>query len=260
MGLTGFLLRALKALSLVLRYNVAVRGIIPQWPGEKRVRRHDAKDTPMKKKGTIIVLSLLAMGMMLNACGSASSTSTPPAPAFVLLPESTATMLPPTPSPTPWPLQVELGEWSHQISREKLLELVPGKSTLQDLYALVGLPSARADFPSGVALRYASELGKLPHAVLVDGVTGKVLFVAIDDFSKNFFYLSGLTYKYGNPVLAVTINTRDHLFFTDAGMAIIADEEDHNDIWYGQFFPKEMTLDDYRSHQGFMKETFAFTP
>lgn len=175
-------------------------------------------------------------------------------------PEPTATVLLPTLTPTPWPLQVEVGEWSRQVSREKLLELTPGESTLQDLFALVGYPSARADYPSGVVLRYASELGKLPHTVLVDGITGRVLLVSIYDFHKNFIYLSGLTYKYGEPVLADTIHTRDHLFFSVAGIALITDDKDNNDIWYVQFFPKETSLDDYQAHQGYWRETFAFTP
>jgi len=153
-----------------------------------------------------------------------------------------------------------MGEWSRPVSREKLLELAPGESTLQDLITLVGYPSARADCPSGVVLRYASELGKLPHTVLVDGITGKVLFVSIYDFHRNFIYLSGLIYKYGEPVLADTIYTRDHLFFPGAGIALITDDEDNNDIWYLQLLPKGATLDDYRAHQGYWLETFAFTP
>ncbi len=218
----------------------------------------------MKKSETIIFMALVAVGLTSSACKPVSPTSPSiPMPA-TLMPtsalESTATVTLPTPTPTRWPLQVELGEWSRQVSREKLLQLVPGKSTLQDLYTLVGCPSARADFLSGVTLRYASELGKLPHVVLVEGLTGKVLVVSVYDFNKNFFYLSGLTYKYGKPVLAETIYTRNHLFFTGAGIALITDGKDNNDIWYAQFFTKETTLDDYRAHQGYWRETFAFTP
>ncbi len=218
----------------------------------------------MKKLKIIILLALVILGPTLSACRPISpappSSPVPSAPIPISTAESTVTVPLPTPSPTSWPLQVELGEWSRSVSREKLLELVPGKSTLQDLYALAGHPSARADFPSGVALRYASELGKLPHVVLVDGLTGKVLLVSIYDFSKNFLYLPSPTYKYGKPVLADTIYTRHHLFFTGAGLALITDGKDNNDIWYAQFFPKETTIDDYRIHQGYWRETFAFTP
>ncbi len=213
----------------------------------------------MRKSKASIFLASVITGLTLSACRPAFPTpvsnSTPTS-----ISGPTVTMPLPTLSPTPWPLQVELGEWSRQVSREKLLELVPGKSTLQDLYALVGHPGARADYPSGVVLRYASELGKLPHVVLVDGMTGKVLLVSIYDFHKNFFYLSGFVSKYGEPVLAHAGYGRDRLFFPGAGVALITDSKDRNDILYAQLFPKETSLNDCRAHQGYWQETFAFTP
>ena len=198
-----------------------------------------------------MIIDLIIVGLVLAGCGSLSLTSLPvPSPVIS------------TPSPTPWLLQVKLVDWDEQepISREQLLQLVPNESTLQDMYALVGYPSAKANLSNGVVLRYASELGKLPHTVLVDGVTGKVLFVAVYDFHKNFFYLSTLKAKYGEPVFADTIYQRDHLFFPESGVAVITGHDDNNDIWHVQYLPMGTTLEDYRENQGYWAETFAFTP
>ena len=168
------------------------------------------------------------MGLTITACSPTDATLSP-SPIFTLA-SVTAT---PMSDPTPWPLQVEMrdsGNWDARRAREQLLELVPGESTLQDLYSLVGYPDWRRDFPSGVALRYASELGKLPHVVLVDGVTGKVLLVSVYNHNNEFYSLVTIKSMYGEPTLASTIYTRDHLLFTNAGIAIIAGSEDNNDI------------------------------
>jgi hypothetical protein len=125
---------------------------------------------------------------------------------------------------------------------------------------LVGYPSAKRDLSSGLVLRYASELGKLPHTVLVDGITGEVLSVAVFDFHGNFFHLSSLEAQYEEPVLADTIYRRNHLFFPESDIAMITDLKDTNRIWYVQYLPKGTTLEDYQANQGYWEETLAFTP
>ena len=96
--------------------------------------------------------------------------------------------------------------------------------------------------------------------VLVDGVTGKVLCVAVFDFHKNFFYLLSLKAQYGEPVLVDTADIRNHLFFPEADVAAITDLKDSDDIWYVQYLPRGTTLEDYQANQGYWRETFAFTP
>jgi len=147
-----------------------------------------------------------------------------------------------------------------KASRETLLQVRPGVSTLQDLYALVGRPDAQKDLPNGIALRYPSELGKLPHVVVVDASTGTVAAVALYNHNNAFFSMADLKQQYGEPVLADTINSRDHLFFAGDGMAVIVGHTDYNDLWYVQRLSDDMTLDEYRAHEGYWQETFAFTP
>jgi hypothetical protein len=159
-------------------------------------------------------------------------------------------------------IQVQLASPTEQhiITREALLQIVPGTSTLQDVYALVGHPSASRDFPNSIALRYASEVAKLPHVIVVDNATGMVLVVATYNHNNDFFSLAALEQQYGQSAVTNTINSRNHLFFAGQGVAAIVSHTDHNDIWYVQRLNSSQSAEDYRAHEGYWRETFAFTP
>lgn len=176
----------------------------------------------------------------------ASETASPTS-----LPESVASM-------KPWPLLVQMseeGNISHP-SVEQLMQVVPGKTDLEDLYTLVGHPAQRRDFPIGALLMYQSVWIKSPHVVMVDGVSGKVMMVAIENVSRPYFSMSNLKAIYGESFVADV--PRDSLFFPGEGIATISSEA--NGLIYVLLLPREMTLSSYQEHQGFEQEVFAFTP
>lgn len=146
------------------------------------------------------------------------------------------------------------------ISREGLLHIVPGATSLEDLYRLAGYPTATRTLTNTVALRYPSELGKLPHIVVVDAVTGKVMAISVYNHNNDFFSLAQVKAQFGEPVVADTIYSRDHLFFPGKGVAVIVKHDNPSDLWYVQSLPRDITLEEYRAHEGYWQETFAFAP
>lgn len=146
-----------------------------------------------------------------------------------------------------------------KASPENLSQLIPGTSTLQDLYTTVGYPQRRKDYPEGIALLYPSQWVKDPHVVLLDGITGKVLVVSIENISRPIFSLINLKARYGEPIRVYT-DGRDYLFFPNSGLAAIVDSRDNSQIFYIQVLPKNMTVEFYRIHQGFGQTTFGFVP
>lgn len=143
-----------------------------------------------------------------------------------------------------------------QPTIEQLAQIVPGETTLDELYLLAGYPVRRKDFPTGVALMYPSIWLKTPHVILVDGVDGTVLMVAIENVSRPLFSLPSLKATYGEST--VIDLPRNHLFFQNKGVATISNEA--NGLLYVVMLPKEFTLNDYEERQGFAQEIFAFTP
>lgn len=146
------------------------------------------------------------------------------------------------------------------ITREALLRIDPDATSLEDLYKLIGYPTATKTLTNTIALRYPSELGKLPHIVVVQVATGKVMAISIYNHNIEFFSLAQLKTQYGEPVVADTIYSRDHLFFPGKGVAAIVQHDNPNDLWYVQSLPRNMTLEEYRARKGYWQETFAFTP
>ncbi len=147
-----------------------------------------------------------------------------------------------------------------RATREVLLQIDPRTVSLEDLYQLIGHPTAKETLSDTIALRYSSELGKLPHIVVVDSTTGKILAISVYNHNNAFFSLAQLKARYGEPVVADTIYSRDHLFFPEKGVAAIVNHDDPSDLWYVQLLPRDTTLDEYRAHKGYWQETFAFTP
>ena len=192
--------------------------------------------------------------------------STPPIVATQNIIPPTVTTTPsnvpaPTATPVVWPLQIQLDSEDQptKASMNNLLQLAPGTSTLADLYATVGYPHKRRDFASGIALEYPSLWVKSPYVVVVDGKTGTVMVVSIENVSKPIFSLPHLKAMYGEPKIAYA-DARDYLFFENAGIAAIAYPNGSDKLLYVQLLPKDMTPDEYKAHQGYWQETFSFVP
>lgn len=157
-----------------------------------------------------------------------------------------------------WPLAIQFDDADHPMkaSVDTLLQLTPGVSTLQEMYNSVGYPRKRKDFPDSVALLYPSLWVKSPHVIILDGKSGKVMVVAIENVSKPIFSLSHLKQVYGEPTVAYS-DTRDYYLFPNTGIAAIV----YNDkIEYIQLLPKNITVDEYQKHQGYWQQTFSFVP
>jgi hypothetical protein len=164
-----------------------------------------------------------------------------------------------TPAPvlklTPWPLEIEIGTTTNKTTPTcaQLTQIEPGKSTLEDVYAILGYPDRRRDFSTGIVLGYGSQHIKFNHIVLIDGITGDVKLVGIVN-CDNFGRLLCTTFneEYGEPVLAVTNGNRKHWFFEDHDIADTG--------MIRQILPPGTTLEQYRDHNGYFDESYAFTP
>jgi hypothetical protein len=210
--------------------------------------------TKVYDKASLTMLILV----MLTACQATerpipTPISTLTAPTSYMQPVSSPATQPlPTPSPTLWPLEIITLEETIPTCAQ-LLQLEPGKSTLQDVYRLVGYPNYKRDLPSGIALGYYSKHIKFKHIVLVNGVTGEVLLVGIVVYNElECPSLETLRAQYGEPILAVTNGNRRHWFFEGHN---IADTE-----MVLQILPPEITLAEYQRHNGYLDESYAFTP
>jgi hypothetical protein len=113
----------------------------------------------------LVLVMLMACQVTGQSIPKPISTSTLPTPHMQPV-SSPATQPLPTPSPTPWPLEIITVQETVPTCTQ-LLQLVPGKSTLQDVYKLVGYPNHKRDLPSGIALGYYSKHIKFKHIVLV---------------------------------------------------------------------------------------------
>lgn len=144
------------------------------------------------------------------------------------------------------------------------MQLVPGQSTLEDLYNVVGYPSWRRDFHTGVALRYASGDMKWNHVVVVDGVSGVVTLVAVVAMPRiqagpavTCVDVSKLKAEYGLPQLVMQNNGGwDYLLFENQGLGLMDDANSQ----IVQFLPPGTTMAEYQSHSGYGQESTAFTP
>jgi hypothetical protein len=99
------------------------------------------------------------------------------------------------------------------VIREALLRIDPDATSLEDLYQLIGHPTATKALTNTVALRYPSGLGKLPHIVVIDAA-GK----AQRSQQSQQCFSARLRLK-GKLIVADTI-TRAITFFQ--GLAIVA--------------------------------------
>jgi hypothetical protein len=179
-------------------------------------------------------------------------TSTIPLLEMPSLSETPTTTPTPTLRPTPWPLEVVITDKTVPTCAQ-LMQIRPGKSTLQDVYAIVGYPDHRGDFPTGIALGFYSQHVKFKHIILIDGVTGEVLLVGIVTWEEpGCPSLTTLKAQYGEPVLAVTNGNRKHWFFEGQD---IADTE-----MVLQILLPGTTLEQYQAHNGYFDESYAFTP
>ena len=90
-----------------------------------------------------------------------------------------------TPTPFMWPLTIQFDDANHPMraSVDTLLQLTPGVSTLQEMYNSIGYPRKRKDFSDSVALLYPSLWVKSPDVVILDGNSGKVMVVSIENVS-----------------------------------------------------------------------------
>jgi hypothetical protein len=199
----------------------------------------------------LVLVMLMACQVTGQSIPKPISTSTLPTPHMQPV-SSPATQPLPTPSPTPWPLEIITVQETVPTCTQ-LLQLVPGKSTLQDVYKLVGYPNHKRDLPSGIALGYYSKHIKFKHIVLVNGVTGEVLLVGIVVYDElECPSLETLRAQYGEPTLAVTNGNRRHWFFEGHD---IADTE-----MVLQILPPGTTLAEYQQRNGYFDESYAFTP
>jgi hypothetical protein len=209
----------------------------------------------MIRKASIIILSLVT----LTACqatekphsiAAASPTTTVIVPH--VLPSPSPSQPLPTLSPTPWPLEVITADKTTPNCAQ-LLQIDPGKSTLQDVYRLAGYPNYTKDFPTGIVLAYYSQHIKFKHIILVNGVTGTVLLVGIVTYDElECPSIETLKAQYGEPVLAVMNGNRHHWLFEEQD---IADTE-----MVLQLLPPGTTLAEYQAHNGYFGESYAFTP
>jgi dienelactone hydrolase len=144
-----------------------------------------------------------------------------------------------------------------------LSQLEPGTSTLDDLYRLAGSPSRRKDLADGVVLLYPSLWKLYPNTVLLDGSSGVVRFVAIENISLHIFNLRNMQDSLGFPLIAGAAEAYpdgfQRLYFPGTGTAVIMDRKYPAEIRYVQKFPKDITLQQYQAREGFLRETYAFT-
>ncbi len=164
-----------------------------------------------------------------------------------------------TPTPFVWPLAIQFDDANHPMKASvgTLLQLTPGVSTMEDIYRSIGYPRKRKDFPDSIALLYPSLWPKSPHVVILDGKSGKALVISIENVSKPIFSLSNLKAAYGEPI---SIDEGGCLFFQNAGVATLMAMKDNGRLLCVQKFPKELTLEQYESHQCYWSETNAFLP
>jgi hypothetical protein len=187
-----------------------------------------------KKMQLVFVLVVL----LVAACGKTSALATS---------SITSTGLP------SWSLQVELGEPSQMPTCAQMLQLIPGTSTLQDVYSLLRHPERKRDFATGVVIGYPSKQIKFWHTILLDGETGKVIVVGAvarnDNGCPDFDELKA---KFGEPTLA-TMHGNRHVWFFEGHH--IADTE-----MVLQILPSGITLEQYQAQNGYVEESYAFTP
>jgi hypothetical protein len=180
-------------------------------------------------------------------------TSTETKPTVEALPTATYLHPSPTPWPDPWPINIEEIDTTRIPTCEELFKLKPGESTVQDVFKLIGNPSRRRDFPTGVVIGYSSNHGKFMNTILLDGITGKVLLVgAVLAHDDSCPYFGDLKNQYGEPVLGSMLGNRELLFFEGQNIAYTGN--------ILQILPPRTTLEEYRLFGGYAEETFAFTP
>ena len=168
-------------------------------------------------------------------------------------PLAPATLPPISTSFPTWSLNVELSEASQVPTCEKLLQLTPGISTLQDIYSLLGPPQRRRDFATGIVIGYPSKHVKFRHTILLEGTTGKIIVVgAVVWNDKGCPRFDDLKVKFGEPELALMYGNR-HLWFFEGHN--IADTE-----MVLQILPSGITLEQYQAQNGYVEESYAFTP
>jgi hypothetical protein len=156
--------------------------------------------------------------------------------------------------PVHWALAVATIDFHQQdpIPCQQILQLTPDISNLQDVYNIVGYPVWKRDLPAGIALKYHSKEPKYPHVILLDGVTGIVIFISATTTLSNCPSIDELTSQYGEPVLAISNELQENLLFENQGMAVIGRSI--------QKFSPNIIVSDYQANQGFRDESLAFTP
>jgi hypothetical protein len=213
--------------------------------------------TRMFARNSLASAMVCLLALTFVACEPFPVKLTVPPTTSALTPSPTPPESAPTPIAKSLEIQLATTDRATKASIESLLELTPGNSTLQDIYVTVGYPVKRKDFADDIALLYPSLWVKSPHVVVIDGKTGKVLVVSIENISKPIFSLANLSAAYGRPV---SVNEGQCLFFDSAGIATLMHVEDDNRLLYVQRLPKDMTFEQYKAHQCYWHETQAFVP
>jgi len=226
-------------------------------PVTQTVRRFFAQGYELminkKEQGVIIMIlfMLAACAKPLSVPVESSQTPTKSTPTLTTLP--LATTLPTSTSLPSWLLNIELSEASQVPTCEKLLQLTPGVSTLQDIYNLLGYPERRRDFATGVVIGYPSNYNKFKNTILLNGTTGEIIVVgAVVQNDKGCPRFDELKKKFGEPQLATMYGNRHLWFFEDHN---IADTE-----MVLQILPSGITLEQYQAQNGYVEESYAFTP
>ena len=203
---------------------------------------------------------------MLAACTSSGSVKESSTPIVFVLStnQSSPSSSPRMPVPE---LDIRLSNSANLTSAscQQLGKLIPTKTSITDIYKLIGLPNYTRKFPNGVTIQYQSKNSKFPHVILINQITGQISFVAISNRSDNCFALESLKAQYGEPTIACTSYSdggkyqADFLFFARGGIAAdVATIDNHID--YVQLLPSNMTIAEYQDNDCFQTQMFAFSP
>ncbi|MEM8863782.1 MAG: hypothetical protein AAGD96_36190 [Chloroflexota bacterium] len=136
-----------------------------------------------------------------------------------------------------------------------LLKLVPGQSTLNDVYEKVGFPFAYHKIETAVVLCFRSAVSHHPHTILIDSIYAQVKLIAIhnDHFSFN---LDNLETAYGHKEFVMREHGHEFWMFEPSGVAYLTQGVDDEEILYVQFFESRLDMNRYMELDGFFEETF----
>lgn len=227
----------------------------------------------------IVIISTMVLLAVSCSTSNTAGNDIPTIPATHIVHKATIT---PSPQPshtetmTPtvvWPLTIPLSEAENsmefpEIPCNHVMTIKPGKHTLEDVLYLLGPPIYRRDFQEGIALGYPTMNNlKFNNIVLIDPETQNVLLLALVGCDRTLFEPECLTIDcyqdiYGEPIPTVTNHSRDHLFFSNSGLALLVSNNYDPNAIFGpiQYLSPNITIEEYILHNGYFAITFAFTP